>query len=55
MSAKFKMCISQLTAKILLKQRSLNQIMTGQDRTYSNLTSFFLIKVVFEYFNDFQN
>ena len=42
-SIKFKICISQLTAEILLKQQSLKQI-SHFGKKYSNLTSFFFIK-----------
>ena len=51
---KFKIRIFQLINKILLKQRSLNQIrhcLTGHNQTWHHI---FFIKTL-KYFNDFQN
>ena len=51
---KFKIGISQLIAKILLTQWSLNQVRQWVTR-HSNPTFFFLIKKQLKYFNEFQN
>ena len=51
---KFKIGTSQLIAKILLTQWSLNQVRQWVTR-HSNPTFFFLIKKQLKYFNEFQN